>query len=107
METPVPVAKLYYFNPNTYAEQYFVSAYSRDEAIAAVKKHIYDTIYARKYIYLRDEMAEIDRQKDLVEDLARLDHFVNEANWASDDHNSKTPCIEEYSIGHVIQTEIS
>lgn len=110
-----PVAKLYYFNPNSYSTEYLVAAYSREEAIAAVKTHICTEV-ANEH-FEDDEPAEMNhpecaqtadqkREERLREKLWCLIQYVTATPWP---HSPKrpAPCIEEHPIGHVVQTEIS
>lgn len=96
-----PVAKLYHFNPNTYDTVYFVAAYSRDEAIEHVREWIRTKgNAATAFGYDSEE----DRARDIAAELLELDDYINEVKHQWDDH---AHCIEEYPIGHVVQTEIS
>lgn len=109
MSTP----HLYYFNPNSYGQEWFVVAYSRDEAIAAVRAHVLaehdkerfeddDPSWREPPFLTAAERREESRQRV----LANLDLYINETKgqWDRDDEVAR---IEEYPIGHVIQTEIS
>lgn len=94
-------AKLYYFNPNSYSTEWFVAAYSREEAIEAVKRYIRTEGYAAS---IRIWDSPIERQAGIEEELLDLERYINEVKTHWDD---KAPCIEEHPIGKVIQTEIS
>jgi len=114
--SPVPVVKLYYFNPNTYGQEWFVAAHSREEAIAAVKAHV---IAQNAEKHFNDDVvepgevndprwlprtAEQKRAEDLQDDLETLDLYIS---GIKRDWDRKPRCIEEHPIGKVIQTEIS
>lgn len=108
--------KLYYFNPNTYGQEWFVAAYSRDEAIEAVKAHIRAEnaaeMFSDDHVDPSDvndpsyvpQTAQQNREERLKEQLKVLDYYVNETKREWDTHPR---CIEEHPIGKVIQTEIS
>jgi hypothetical protein len=93
--------KLYYFNPNTYGNEWFVVAYSREKAIAAVKQHVCVNGFAANFG--SNESAE-ERQREIEEEVADIDRYVNAIK---DDWDEKPPCIEEHPIGSVIQSEIA
>lgn len=110
-----PVAKLYYFNPNSYGVEYFVAAYSRGEAIAAVESSIRTEVEAEQFE--DDNPAEYDnpdyaktadekREQRFNDRMDRLNHYVTATRWPWV-IRGPAPCIEEHPIGHVVQTEIS
>lgn len=110
-----PQLSLYYFNPNTYGQQWFVMAASREEAIAAVKSHVRDyhtgqmertlamceqwpAYYPPREVWEKRERETIERA------VAEIDDYANEKG---DGYSDKPPCIEVYGRGYVIESEIS
>lgn len=107
--------RLYHFNPNTYGQQWFVMAASREDAIEAVRASIRADV-AKDTWYTdtpEDEWpagdprngktAEQKRAEALTERLAKLETYVNEVG---NDHQTHAPCIEVFGPGQVVWAEI-
>ncbi len=106
---------LFHFNPNTYGQQWFVMAESRDAAIEAVRAHIRAEVAAMTFWdngpddWPADDprhcqTAEQKRAEQLDDEMRRLDAYVNETPWLA---RNRPPCIEAVGAGQVIAAEIS
>jgi hypothetical protein len=103
--------KMYYFNPNTYGEEYFTIALNEDKALEYLKEYLYDMANLEEddpdFCYVDIHKETYNEWKDITIDDLKMDLDSRPKPVPELYYHSFKYTIEEYEEGDVVRTELA